>query len=90
MNQAFIQYSIQEITPLACYIIFVFYVFCDGFNLKPARKVLWAVYFLAFSYISYEAIARFDFMLIIPLSSLLALTLCVFQKREDRQKKEGL
>ena len=76
----------SEILPLACYVAFVYFSFCDGFALRPARKIIWGIYFLSFSYLSFWATGKFDLKLIISLSSLLAFALALFQIRENKLK----
>ena len=83
---ALVRSALIEIVPLACYILFIFYAFCDGFKMRPARKVMWAVYFLFFSHLSYWSVGRFDLELIIPLSSVVAFALAWFQRRENKRK----
>ena len=75
-----------EVLALGCFVTYVYFSFCDGFGLSPARKLIWAVYFLSFSYLSFFASGRFDLRLIITLSSLMAFALALFQKRENRLK----
>ena len=75
-----------EIAPLSCYVAFVYLSFCDGFHLKPLRKIVWGVYFLAFSSLSFIAYGRFDLRVIILLSSALAFVLIVFQRNENKLK----
>ena len=75
-----------EVVPLACFVVYVYYSFCDGFGLSTARKVVWAVYFLFFSLLTFKTSGKFDLRLIISLSSLLAFALAMFQKREDSIK----
>ena len=53
-----------QVLPLACYVLFIFFAFCDGFGLHAARKILWAVYFIAFSVLSFWATGAFDLRLI--------------------------
>jgi len=81
--------ALIEIVPLACFVLFIFFAFCDGFNLRRARKVVWAVYFLSFSYLSYFAYGYFDLVLIIPLSSVAAFALAWFQVRDNRMKAKS-
>lgn len=76
----------SEILPLACFVFYIYFSFCDGFSLKPLRKIIWAVYFLMFSYLSFLAKGYYDLYFIIPLSSLLAFILAWFQKKENKLK----
>lgn len=73
------------IVPLSFFVVFVFYSFCDGFALRPARKVVWAVVFLTYSGLSFLAFGRYVLEFIIPLSSVLAVVLAGFQQKEKRR-----
>lgn len=75
-----------EVVPLACFVVYIFFSFCDGFGLNPARKIVWAVYFLFFCFLTFAASDKFDLRLIISLSSLLAFILALFQQQENRKK----
>ena len=75
-----------ELIALCCFVVFVFYTFCDGFGLRPARKIFWAVYFLIFSYASFWAKGYFDVPVIVILGSLLAFVLAMFQKSENKKR----
>ncbi len=75
-----------ELAPLLCYVAFVYLSFCDGFQLKPLRKIIWGIYFLAFSFLSFFAHGRFNLNVIILLSSILAFALIKFQQSENRAK----
>ena len=75
-----------EVVPLACYVVYIYFSFCDGFNLRPSRKIIWGAYFLSFSLVSLASSGKFDLRLIISLSSLLAFVLALFQLKENKSK----
>lgn len=83
-----IQEAFISIVPLACYVIFIFYSFCDGFKMRPARKVTWSVYFLSFSYLSFLCWGYFNLAIIVSLSSLTAFALAWFQNRDNRLREK--
>ncbi len=74
----------QEIVTLACFVAYVYFSFCDGFGLRPARKIIWGIYFISFSALSVFAKGSYDLTLIISLSSLMAFILAFFQKLENK------
>ena len=75
-----------EVVTLGCYLAYIYFSFCDGFGLRPARKIVWGIYFLSFSYLSFWATGSFDLRLIIALSSLMAFMLALFQLKENKLK----
>ena len=75
-----------ELISLSVYVTYIYFSFCDGFGLRPRRKMIWGIFFLFFSYSSFKAKGEFDLELIIMLSSLLAFVLAMFQKKENRLK----
>ena len=81
-------YLYGQIVALGCYVTYIYFSFCDGFSLRPARKIIWAIYFLCFSSLSFWVRGKFDMVLIISLSSLLAFAMALFQKRENTLKKK--
>ena len=88
-ENSFLVNALIEVAPLACYVLYIFFSFCDGFGLKPLRKIIWAIYFLLFSAISFIAIDSFDLTFIVPLSSMMAFILAWFQKKENQQRRLG-
>lgn len=88
MVRLMLTYTFLEIFSLSCFVLFVFFSFCDGFSLRPGRKMIWAVYFLAFSYVPFWATGRFNVALIVLLSSLMAFVLAWFQQRENKIKEK--
>jgi hypothetical protein len=72
------------IIALSFYLFFVYYSFCDGFNLKPLRKIAWAVIFIWICVLSLQSRGKFDLVLILPIPSVLALALCWFEKRQKK------
>ena len=86
MPASVLEVSLIEVVPLACYVVFMFFAFCDGFKLRPFRKIIWAIYFLTFCYISFVTVGYFDLTLIVPLASMLGFGLAWFQNHENKQK----
>ena len=79
-------YFIAEVLPLSLYVLFIYFAFCDGFGLKPIRKIIWAVYFVSLSYSSFQALGSFDLGSILGLSSLLAFALAWFQVQDNKSR----
>ena len=75
-----------ELVPLGCYVTYIYFSFCDGFGLRPRRKMIWGICFLFFSFLSFKAKGEFDLKIIIALSSVLAFVFALFQKRENKLK----
>jgi len=72
---------IHQIIAIAFYLFFVYYSFCDGFNVNPLRKIAWAIIFIWISIVSLQLRGQFDLILILPVPSVLAMSLCWFEKR---------
>ena len=77
---------IYELIAISFYVMFVYYAFCDGFNVKPLRKIAWAVVFLWTCFVSLQYRNGFDLLLILPVPSALALFLCWHEKKTQVKK----
>ena len=73
------------IIALACFVLYVFFSFCDGFKIKTAKKALWAVVFLANYFIVLQKTGQIDLSLILPIPCLLALFLAWQEERGRKQ-----
>ncbi|MFH1655869.1 MAG: hypothetical protein ABH954_04600, partial [Candidatus Omnitrophota bacterium] len=82
-----IKIIISQLIAIGFYLSFVFFSFCDGFNVRPLRKIAWAIIFFWICIVSLRFHGSFDLVFILPLTSVLAVFLCWFEKR-SRAKKE--
>ncbi len=74
-----------DLIPLACFLFFTFFSFCDGFKLHPARKLMFAGYFLALAIFVYTQVGFLSLRILIPFASLLAMTLGWFQIKDNER-----
>lgn len=70
---------------LSLFVSFMGFCFCDGFNLRFLRKLLWYVVFLALVFFSLKVRGEFDLILILSPSILLAILFCYFEKRRQKE-----
>ncbi len=77
-----------ELLALSFFVLYILFSFCDGFNLKTGRKIIWGVFFLAICYWSHKVYGHFDLKIIILFSSLLAFVLGRIQRLENLKRKE--
>jgi len=73
---------------LSLFVSFMGFCFCDGFNLHILRKLLWFVVFLGLVIYSLKFRGGFDLTFILPISLLLAILLCTYEKRRQRTKNK--
>ena len=78
---------LREWVALSCFVWYVYFSYCDGFRLKPIRKLIWGGYFLFLGIFSFRFLGHYDLTLIIMLSSLLAFVLAWFQRKENRRDR---
>ena len=78
---------LMELLALSAYTFYIFFSFCDGFGLKPIRKLIWAFFFLILSLRSFRYEGHFDLAVIILWSSLFAFILGKIQKGENLKGK---
>jgi len=71
----------MQFVALSLYAFFVGFCFCDGFKLHILRKLIWFITFLAISIYSVKTTNEFALTLILPISTLFAILLCVYEKR---------
>lgn len=80
-NKLLIQFVV-----LSLYTFFTGFCFCDGFKLHIARKLIWFIFFLFISLNVLKSRGEFDLALILPAPLILAILLCVFEKRRQARK----
>jgi hypothetical protein len=72
------------------YSFFMGFCFCDGFKLHIVRKLIWWITFLIICIYVLKTEGEFDLALILPIPSLLAILLCIQQKRaSDKPQSKG-
>jgi hypothetical protein len=76
-----------ELAALGAYVLYIYFSYCDGFGLKPGRKLIWGVCFLSVAYMSYRLRGHFDLKIILFVSSLLAFALARLQRHENLMKQ---
>jgi hypothetical protein len=69
---------------LILYVIFMGFCFCDGFKLHILRKLIWFSVFLGISLYILRWKNQFDLVLILPIPTLLAIILCIYEKRVNK------
>ncbi len=70
---------------LSLFASFVGFCFCDGFKLHILRKLLWFMVFLGLVIFSMRMGKGFALTVILPPSILLAILLCYYEKRKQKQ-----
>jgi hypothetical protein len=71
---------------LSLFVSFMGFCFCDGFKLHILRKLLWFVTFIALVILSLKLQGGFDLTFILPPAILLAILLCVYEKKRQSIK----
>ncbi len=71
---------------LGAYVLYMYFSYCDGFGLKPGRKVLWGAFFVFTGYLSLRQRGHFDLPWMILFGSLLAFALGQCQLRDTGRK----
>lgn len=69
---------------LTIYVLFLSYIFYDYFKLRTIRKNLFYIVFLLLATVVIKTRSEFDLSLILPVPTLLALWLGIWQKREKQ------
>jgi len=77
----------MQFLTLSIYVLFMGFTFCDGFKLHIGKKLVWSAVFLFRAVLSLKLKNEFDLTFILPLSTLLALLLCVYEKIKTDRKK---
>jgi len=67
---------------LSLYVIFMGFCFCDGFKLHILRKLIWFSVFLVISLYILRWKNQFDLAFILPIPTLLAIILCIYEKNK--------
>lgn len=78
---------LMQFLTLSIYAFFVGFVFCDGFKLHTARKLVWFITFLIIGAYVLKTKNQFDLTLILPIPTLLAILLCYREKIKAGKKK---
>ncbi len=78
---------VRDLLALSLYVIFMGFCFCDGFGLHTSRKIVWFLVLLIISAYSLRTRATFDLGFILPIPTLLALFLCIDEKRRKQRQK---
>jgi hypothetical protein len=76
---------LTQFVALSLYTLFVGFCFCDGFNLRIGRKLVWFIFFLVISAYVLRVTSQFALSLILPFPTLLAMVLCKLEQREHRK-----
>jgi len=74
---------------LSLYTVFVGFCFCDGFKLHILRKLIWFGVFLVVSLYTFSLTKQFDLTIILPVPTLLAISLCAYEKGKTTRKAKG-
>ena len=72
---------IYQLIAITFYLLFVYFSFCDGFNLPPMRKIAWGIVFIWVGILSLQQRGMFDLVFILPIPTALAMFLCWQQKK---------
>ncbi|MBU1999045.1 MAG: hypothetical protein KKE64_06075 [Candidatus Omnitrophica bacterium] len=70
---------------LSIYVAFLGFIFCDFFKLRTIKKTLFFIVFLSIVMIVIKVRNEFDLSLILPVPTLLAIGLGIWQKRRLKQ-----
>ncbi|UCC95415.1 MAG: hypothetical protein JSW40_01355 [Candidatus Omnitrophota bacterium] len=74
-----------QLIALSLYALCMGFCFCDGFKLHVLRKLFWFGVFLAISVYVLKTKGEFDLAYIVPVTSLLAILFCSYEKRKSAQ-----
>ncbi|TRZ95005.1 hypothetical protein D4R78_05015 [bacterium] len=72
---------------LNLYVIFMGFCFCDGFKLHILRKLIWFSVFLGISLYILRWKNQFDLAFILPIPTLLAIILCIYEKKKANKAR---
>jgi hypothetical protein len=76
-----------QLIALSISVFFLGFIFCDFFKLHTAKKLLWFAVFLFFAITVLKARNEFDLSLILPVPTLVAMGMGVWQKRKFSRSK---
>ena len=74
----------MQFVALSLFALFVGFCFCDGFGLHIARKLVWFLFLLVVSIYVLKTRNEFDLALILPFPIILAIILCLFEKKSKK------
>lgn len=77
---------VMQLLTLSLYTLFMGFTFCDGFKLHTGRKLVWFAVFGALSIYSMRIKNEFDLTLILPVSIVLAIVLCGYEKIKSNKR----
>ena len=75
---------LKQLAALSVYIVFVGFCFCDGFRMHILRKLIWFAAVLVLSFYTLKIKDEFDLTLILPVTAVLAIILCIWEKRAKK------
>jgi lipid-A-disaccharide synthase-like uncharacterized protein len=81
-----LEMSFMRFMTLSLFLLFVGFVFCDGFKLSVIRKLIWFVAFLGVAVNVFYLMGKFDLSYVLPLPICLAFIFCYAQKKELEKK----
>jgi hypothetical protein len=81
-----LEMSFMRFLTLSLFLLFVGFVFCDGFKLSVIRKLIWFVAFLGIAVNVFYLMGKFDLSYVLPLPICLAFIFCYAQKKELEKK----
>ena len=73
---------------LSLYTVFMGFCFCDGFGLDILRKLVWFSVFLGISIYPLRLKNQFDLADILPIPTILAILLCVYEKKKSAKNSD--
>ena len=79
-------YALLDSLALASYATYMYFSFCDGFNLKSPKKAIWGTCFIVLCLWSIMAEGYFRVEIIILWSSIVAFILARIQKRDNSKR----
>lgn len=79
---------LRQLFTLSLYALFMGLTFCDGFKLHILRKLLWFSIFAAISIHILKTKGEFNLAFILPVPTLLAILLCIYEKIKEKEKNK--
>jgi len=70
---------VMQFLTLGIYVVFMGFSFCDGFKLRIDRKLIWFSVFIGVAVYVLKTTGQFALTLILPLPTLLAIILGVYE-----------
>jgi len=79
---------LMQLLTLSLFTFFMGFCFCDGFKLHILRKLIWFLAFLYLCIVTLKTKGNFDLVDILPVSLILAILLCAWQKIKAGKRKQ--